>query len=111
MTYFGVHTENESDPVKRKALETMIKTYGQTPRQLFISAHPHKLKSDVEKLKNQEKCETPVLDTAKGLKWGAWCGSPSLPLPSLVMKKSFSPSSAVGVCAFGKSDCAMLQLG
>ena len=59
-----------------------MKTYGQTPRQLFTSAHPNKLKSDVEKLKSQEKCETPVFETAKGLKWGAWCGSPSLPLPS-----------------------------
>lgn len=27
------------DPVQRRALETMIKTYGQTPRQLFHSAH------------------------------------------------------------------------
>lgn len=27
------------DPVQRRALETMIKTYGQTPRQLFQSAH------------------------------------------------------------------------
>lgn len=27
------------DPVQRRALETMIKTYGQTPRQLFHTAH------------------------------------------------------------------------
>lgn len=27
------------DPVQRRALETMIKTYGQTPRQLFHAAH------------------------------------------------------------------------
>ena len=28
------------DPVKRQALLTMIRTYGQTPRQLFVSPHP-----------------------------------------------------------------------
>lgn len=27
------------DPVQRRALETMIKTYGQTPRQLFQTPH------------------------------------------------------------------------
>lgn len=27
------------DPVQRRALETMIKTYGQTPRQLFNTSH------------------------------------------------------------------------
>lgn len=27
------------DPVQRRALETMIKTYGQTPRQLFNASH------------------------------------------------------------------------
>lgn len=27
------------DPVQRRALETMIKTYGQTPRQLFNAGH------------------------------------------------------------------------
>ena len=44
MTYFGVDIDAESDPVKRQALETMIKTYGQTPRQLFTQPHPPKLK-------------------------------------------------------------------
>ena len=33
MTYFGRDIDSEDDPVKRTALETMIKTYGQTPRQ------------------------------------------------------------------------------
>jgi hypothetical protein len=28
------------DPLKRKAMETMIKTYGQTPKQLFDAPHP-----------------------------------------------------------------------
>ncbi|MEE6475211.1 hypothetical protein FKM82_010657 [Ascaphus truei] len=38
-TYFGMDVSAVEDPVQRRALETMIKTYGQTPRQLFHSAH------------------------------------------------------------------------
>ncbi|XP_077974826.1 lysosomal-trafficking regulator-like [Styela clava] len=41
-TYFGMDVSQVEDPVKRKALETMIKTYGQTPKQLFMSPHPPK---------------------------------------------------------------------
>lgn len=32
--------EQIQDPVHRKAIETMIKTWGQTPKQLFTSSHP-----------------------------------------------------------------------
>lgn len=38
-TYFGMDVSAVEDPVQRRALETMIKTYGQTPRQLFHTAH------------------------------------------------------------------------
>ncbi len=39
-TYFGVDVEAVSDPVKRNAVKTMIRTYGQTPQQLFRTPHP-----------------------------------------------------------------------
>ena len=42
MTYFGRDIDSEDDPVKRTALETMIKTYGQTPRQAFFSKNDTK---------------------------------------------------------------------
>ena len=38
-TYFGMDVSSVNDPVKRQALLTMIRTYGQTPKQLFV--HPH----------------------------------------------------------------------
>lgn len=38
-TYFGMDVSAVEDPVQRRALETMIKTYGQTPRQLFNASH------------------------------------------------------------------------
>ena len=39
-TYFGKDVDSIADPVRRQALKTMVKTYGQTPRQLFRSPHP-----------------------------------------------------------------------
>ena len=40
--YFGVNVEPIEDPVRRNALKTMIKTYGQTPKHLF--KNPHQVK-------------------------------------------------------------------
>lgn len=39
-TYYGFDVEAITDPVERCAWETMVRTYGQTPRQLFRAAHP-----------------------------------------------------------------------
>lgn len=39
-TYFGVEVDTIKEPVHRQATITMIKTYGQTPKQLFEKA-PH----------------------------------------------------------------------
>lgn len=33
------------DPVARQAWETMVRTYGQTPAQLFRAAHPLSIQS------------------------------------------------------------------
>ena len=39
-TYFGVDVDSIEDPVRRNALRTMIRTYGQTPKMLFSAPHP-----------------------------------------------------------------------
>lgn len=112
MTYFGVDVASETDPVKRTALETMIKTYGQTPKQLFTSPHPHRAKADIESLKKHERAkdalEDGILANVSGLKWGNWCGSPTLTPPIMILKKAFNSSAAVHVTAFSKTDCAVL---
>lgn len=46
-TYFGMDVSAVEDPVQRRALETMIKTYGQTPRQLFNGSHVSRAASRV----------------------------------------------------------------
>jgi hypothetical protein len=39
-TYNGFDPESIADPLVRIAWQTMVRTYGQTPKQLFRSPHP-----------------------------------------------------------------------
>ncbi|MCI4376677.1 hypothetical protein PGIGA_G00191140 [Pangasianodon gigas] len=100
-TYFGMDVSAVEDPVQRRALETMIKTYGQTPRQLFHTSHISrtgpKLIIDGElpaamgllvqlafresRDQNKDIVHPSPLPWIKGLKWGEYVGSPSAPDP------------------------------
>ncbi|KAK6999253.1 lysosomal-trafficking regulator isoform X2, partial [Biomphalaria glabrata] len=83
-TYFGVDASTIKDPLKRHALLTMIKTYGQTPKQLFRQAHKS---CQIPSLQNSGLEERPTVYVPRpvpsiyGLKWGNFLGSPDLPLP------------------------------
>lgn len=68
-----------SDPVEKIALETMVRTYGQMPRQLLTTPHPSSssLKPTQPGIK---LCNFPV----KGLRWGSFTGSPELGTPTMV---------------------------
>jgi len=69
--------------VERSACETMVKTYGQVPKQIFSS--PHKKSS----ISNEKTTEIrPVLRNIKGLKWGNYTGSPQLAKPRNLSHKS-----------------------
>uniref|UniRef100_A0A663MXJ1 Lysosomal trafficking regulator n=1 Tax=Athene cunicularia TaxID=194338 RepID=A0A663MXJ1_ATHCN len=100
-TYFGMDVSAVEDPVQRRALETMIKTYGQTPRQLFHTAHVNRPGSRLimegelpaamgllvqfafrETREHAKEIIYPSpLPWIKGLKWGEYVGSPSAPDP------------------------------
>ncbi|XP_044275947.1 lysosomal-trafficking regulator isoform X2 [Varanus komodoensis] len=100
-TYFGMDVSAVEDPVQRRALETMIKTYGQTPRQLFHTAHVSRPGSKLimegelpaamgllvqfafrETREHTKEIIYPSpLPWIKGLKWGEYVGSPSAPDP------------------------------
>ncbi|XP_053155888.1 lysosomal-trafficking regulator isoform X2 [Hemicordylus capensis] len=100
-TYFGMDVSAVEDPVQRRALETMIKTYGQTPRQLFHTAHVSRpapkllLEGELpaamgllvqfafrETREHTKEIVYPSpLPWIKGLKWGEYVGSPSAPDP------------------------------
>lgn len=83
-TYCGFDVSSIKDPLERIARETMVRTYGQMPRQLFRSLHPMAQQSLTVKAVNYSV--PPVLPTVQGLTWGSFVGSPADPEPVLVAK-------------------------
>ncbi|KAH8234811.1 hypothetical protein KR032_003569 [Drosophila birchii] len=74
---YAVFLESEiSDPIEREAVKTMVKTYGQMPRQLFKSPHP------ATKALDYALVDKPIVSTVRGLRWGVYVGSPQLKPPS-----------------------------
>ncbi|KAH8398321.1 hypothetical protein KR215_005837, partial [Drosophila sulfurigaster] len=74
---YAVFLDSEiSDPIEREAVKTMVKTYGQMPRQLFKSPHPS------TKALDYSLVDTPIVNQVKGLRWGVYVGSPQLKPPS-----------------------------
>ncbi|KAG5831271.1 hypothetical protein ANANG_G00302020, partial [Anguilla anguilla] len=134
-TYFGMDVSAVEDPVQRRALETMIKTYGQTPRQLFSSTHispsgPHLLPESelpaavglfVQRAFRESKepprevvCQSP-LPWIKGLKWGDYVGSPSAPDPVVCFSQphgehfgSLLALPTRAVCGLSRNFCLMM---
>jgi len=117
-TYFGVDVNAAKDPLKRRALQTMIETYGQTPRKLFSVPHVQRfsktpasplsdmmtsLPQAVENLMNpsntrdrlyskvefQKSNGIQPLSTVTGLSWGRYCGSPSQSEPAMQWVETF----------------------
>uniref|UniRef100_H2ZF70 BEACH domain-containing protein n=1 Tax=Ciona savignyi TaxID=51511 RepID=H2ZF70_CIOSA len=106
-TYFGMDISSVEDPVKRTALETMVKTYGQTPKMLFPTPHPPRSvggfnfsgemlqasifdtlrgTQDTRTFKKPKNSKVPI-PSVKGLMWGDYVGSPSAPEPTVFLHK------------------------
>ncbi|KAF4106147.1 hypothetical protein G5714_013809 [Onychostoma macrolepis] len=134
-TYFGMDVSAVEDSVQRRALETMIKTYGQTPRQLFNASHISragtKLLSEAElpaamgllvQLAFRESREQPKesvypspLPWIKGLKWGEYVGSPSAPDPVVCFSQphgehfgSLLALPTRAICGLSRKFCLMM---
>lgn len=117
-TYSSFLESECNDRIERDAMETMVKTYGQMPRQLFKTPHPmsRSLKyfqqpstnnsmsssltisksgtlstvatiiSSIDNNSNSNSSinsDVILLDSVRGLRWGAFTGSPQLPVPNL----------------------------
>ncbi|XP_069997726.1 lysosomal-trafficking regulator isoform X2 [Penaeus vannamei] len=80
-TYFGYDVESGGDEIGREARKAMIKTYGQTPQQLF--SHPHPPVSNAGIAQNPQAPE--VLHEVRGLRWGTYAGSPADDRPILAL--------------------------
>ncbi|KAG9472227.1 hypothetical protein GDO78_020660 [Eleutherodactylus coqui] len=135
-TYFGMDVSAVEDPVQRRALETMIKTYGQTPRQLFHSAHVSRSGSKLlmegelpaamgllvqfafrENKENSKESTYPSpLPWIRGLKWGEYVGSPSAPDPTVCFSQphgerfgSLQALPTRAICGLSKNFCLMMS--
>ncbi|XP_035260055.1 lysosomal-trafficking regulator-like isoform X3 [Anguilla anguilla] len=134
-TYFGVDVSAVEDPVQRRALETMIKTYGQTPRQLFSASHLNRpgprllmegelpaamgLLVQLAFRETREHAKEVVypspLPWIKGLKWGEYVGSPSAPDPVVCFSQphgerfgSLLALPTRAVCGLSRNFCLMM---
>ncbi|KAK4309758.1 hypothetical protein Pmani_018634 [Petrolisthes manimaculis] len=80
-TYFGYDVESGADEISREARKAMIKTYGQTPQQLFTNPHP-----PVTAPPRPQSPQAPeVLHEVRGLHWGTYAGSPADDRPTLAL--------------------------
>lgn len=73
-TYYGFNVDEIANPLERRAWETMIQTYGQTPAQLFTSAHP--LPLDNSTSPTASSSIPSVIEGVDGIKWGIYVGAP-----------------------------------
>ncbi|XP_076831292.1 lysosomal-trafficking regulator isoform X9 [Brachyhypopomus gauderio] len=134
-TYFGMDVSAVEDPVQRRALETMIKTYGQTPRQLFSTTHINRagprfviegelpaamgLLVQFAFRENREQAKETTypspLPWIKGLKWGEYVGSPSAPDPVVCFSQphgecfgSLLALPTRAICGLSRKFCLMM---
>ncbi|KYO18832.1 lysosomal-trafficking regulator isoform D [Alligator mississippiensis] len=134
-TYFGMDVSAVEDPVQRRALETMIKTYGQTPRQLFYTAHISRPGSRLimegelpaamgllvqfafrETREHTKEIVYPSpLPWIKGLKWGEYVGSPSAPDPVVCFSQphgerfgSLQALPTRAICGLSRKFCLLM---
>ncbi|KAI6071821.1 Lysosomal-trafficking regulator [Aix galericulata] len=134
-TYFGMDVSAVEDPVQRRALETMIKTYGQTPRQLFHTAHVSRPGSRLimegelpaamgllvqfafreTREHTREIIYPSPLPWIKGLKWGEYVGSPSAPDPVVCFSQphgerfgSLQALPTKAICGLSRKFCLLM---
>ncbi|XP_023288682.1 lysosomal-trafficking regulator isoform X2 [Orussus abietinus] len=112
-TYYGFNVEQIADPLERQAWETMVKTYGQTPAQLFRAAHP--LPIQTFGIPPSSSSFPRVIEGVDGIKWGNYVGAPGNE-PMLCWKnKHRAPlSSLIPLTTgdvFGLPSCTTLLLG
>ena len=117
--YFGYPVEQISDLVQRKAIETMIKTWGQTPKQLFTSNTPHPQSALVTTL--QIKRSMSITDSSTNnfnsnfgptsihrlifnLKWGNYVGSLEQTLAPVCIWKENCKKNIVSLISLSSND-------
>lgn len=124
-TYIGFSAANGTDPVERKAFETMVRTYGQMPRQLFHHPHiaaivPVPPSDDPTSNNSSSATSAPSVPTdpaaimpvrVRGLRWGQFTGSPQLAEPIVVKHFHAGPAAAMLIALPHTNVCYSLPAG
>lgn len=93
-------TERHQGDIERLALETMIRTYGQMPRQLFAQPvrqrsystfAPQINNSRLEAINGQMPTRLEPLRQVRGLRWGSYVGSPDESDITAIKLKEITP--------------------
>ncbi|XP_053613102.1 lysosomal-trafficking regulator isoform X2 [Plodia interpunctella] len=88
-TYYGFDPTALESEVDRTAAAAMVRTYGQAPRQLLRTPHPHRA-PDLLALPHTQDGHGGV----SGVRWGVYCGSPALPPPAVTARRAHAPPHA-----------------
>ncbi|XP_050669657.1 lysosomal-trafficking regulator-like [Leptidea sinapis] len=70
----------------------MVRTYGQAPRQLLRTPHPHRAPSLAAHLTPQH---VGVYAGVTGVRWGEYCGSPQLAGARVVLRRTYASAAAL----------------
>jgi hypothetical protein len=105
--YFGYPVDQISDTVSRKAIETMIKTWGQTPKQLFATGpHPpasrraHIAPAQLALLQDTDSVHTRV----HNVRWGSYVGSLEQALPPVCVYRESCKRNVVSLVAIRSNE-------
>ncbi|XP_059485723.1 lysosomal-trafficking regulator isoform X2 [Neocloeon triangulifer] len=116
-TYIGFDVTSIKDPLERLAWETMVRTYGQTPRQLFKAPHPMIVQSlsSKDSKKGNFSFTPPFNGAVQSLRWGSYVGSPAEGEPKVAWKHTHrTPVSGLVPLrsndVFGLAPCTSLLL-
>jgi len=85
---YPTNQTQQMDELEARARQTMIETYGQTPLQLFSSAHPLPLAELVRQERGNSPTPLPVVRTVTGMAWGNYVGAPGHPAPTVVWQQN-----------------------
>ncbi|XP_060592909.1 lysosomal-trafficking regulator-like isoform X2 [Ruditapes philippinarum] len=91
-TYFGLDVSSVKNSLDRKAIQTMVRTYGQTPRQLFKIPHPRQNLA-LQSISNRQT-QFPNNKHVLGLKWGSYLGSLDKPEPVVIWTEEYKSQVA-----------------
>ncbi|KAJ6218130.1 hypothetical protein RDWZM_009287 [Blomia tropicalis] len=88
-THFSSDLSKIEDEVKRHAIKTMIKTFGQMPNQLFNMPHPSVSSEANLPFEDNIQLVPHSMPEVIGLKWGDYVGSPMFAKPNVCFQQKF----------------------